>query len=226
MPPRFAALALVALSATTAAAQPCPSRYYFVLFASESVPYVPRSAHTWGVYAQATPTPDGQIAVEHFAISWLPADGNVEPSRLWSEPGRNSSLDETFALMAANNARVSHWGPYEIDAIRYELAREQARHLESGVARYRALDSFNLDGVVVNCVHAVTHADPAMRNRIQPVIRVGEPGTSRLARLYVRSGAFPHYPETADWLVPVLGLDRYPGPVVRREPGETIPRQR
>src|SRR5207237_9156654 len=120
---------------------PAAPRYYFTRFYDQSVPFRPRTAHTWALYAKATPLADGTVAVEWFTISWLPADGYVEPSRLWSEPGRNSSLDETFALMAANNARVSHWGPYEIDAVRYELAREQARHLESGVARYRALDS-------------------------------------------------------------------------------------
>ena len=70
MSPRSAAAALIALalSSTAATAQPCPSRYYFVLFAGESVPFLPRTAHTWGVYAEATPTACGSA----FAIEpWM-----------------------------------------------------------------------------------------------------------------------------------------------------------
>ena|ERR1700722_133400 len=199
-----------------------PARYYFTLFAGESEPFRPRTAHTWGVYVKTTPTNGGELISEVITISWLPANAHVQPLRARPVPGKNWSLDETFAIMANNNARVSHWGPYEIDACRFELAREQAAFLESGAARFRAIDSFNLNDYVVNCVHALAHAGPNARYYIQPVIRVGEPGTSRLAKLYVRDGAFTGYPHTHDEIFQAMGGDHYPS--VQRQPGEQIRR--
>jgi hypothetical protein len=227
MPLRSAVLALVALglSATAATAQPDCSRYYFVLFGGQGVPFVARTAHTWAVHARVTPTPEGLLAIDSFTISWLPADANVQPLRVRPVPGRNWTHEETLAIMSRYNSHISYWGPYEITCQQYALAVQQYQFLTSGEPVFRAVDSFNLNRRTVNCVHAVTHAEPVVSTYIQPVIRVGEPGTSRLAKLYVRHGSFPNYPETADWLVPALGLDRYPGPIVRREPGERIPRR-
>ena len=199
------------------------TRYYFTLFAGESVPIRLRTAHTWGVYARTIPTDGGGLSLEIITISWLPIDAYVQPLRLRPVPGKNWSLDETFAIMAANNAQVSRWGPYEIDNRRFELARCQAAYLESGAARFRSIDSFNLNDDVVNCVHALTHAGPNARYLIQPVIRVGEPGTSRLAKLYVRDGAFIDYPQTHEDIFEAIGGNHYP--CVKRQPGEHIPRQ-
>lgn len=218
--PFLVAVLAVPSEPTGPSAVPC-TRYYFTLFAGQSVPFRPRTAHTWALYAKATTAADGSIVVEALTISWLPATGHVRPLSHRPEPGRNFSLDETFALMASHNATVSHWGPYEIGPRRYQLAEEQVRHLESGHVRYRAIDSFNLDPDLVNCVHAVTHAGPAVRKYIQPVLRVGEPGTSRLAKLYLRGGAFDGYPMTHDWILAATGADRYPS--VKRVPGEFIP---
>lgn len=199
------------------------SRYYFTLFAGQSVPFRHRTAHTWGTYTKVTPTSDGGQLVELVTISWLPVSGTVRPHALRPEPGKNYSLEETLALMASHNSQVSRWGPYEVDAHRYELAQKQVAFLNSGAARYRAIDSFNMNDDVVNCVHALTHAGPSVRHHVQPVMRVGEPGTSRLAKLYVRGGAFPGYPETHDWIIPAIGADQYP--IHARQPGERIPRR-
>ena len=201
-----------------------PSRYYFILFGGQGEPFRARTAHTWATYVKATPMVNGQIGVESFTISWLPADVHVQPLRVRPVPGRNWTSDETLAIMATHNSAISMWGPYEIDAPRYATAMEQYRFLNSGYPVFRAVDSFNLNKKTVNCVHAVTHASPVTKKYIQPVIRVGEPGTSRLAKLYLRGGAWPTFPETADWLIPVLGLDAYPK-LTKREPGERIPRR-
>ena len=220
-------LLLAALSASPAPPVPppaeCQPRYFFTLFAGQSVPFRPNTAHTWGTYAKVTTTPDGKLCVETVTISWLPVTAVVRPYRLRPEAGKNWSLAETFAIMAGNNAQVSRWGPYETDGVRFEMARNQAAFLESGQAKFRSIDSFNTNEHVINCVHALTSAGPAVRKYIQPVIRVGEPGTSRLARLYNRGGAFPTYPERHDWLLPLIGADAYP--TIPREPGEYIPRR-
>jgi hypothetical protein len=214
-----------ALAVPPAGFAPCAdqSRYYFMLFAGQGVPFRHRTAHTWATWVKATPTADGRVLLEPLTISWLPAAVEVHPQRLRPEPGMNYTLDETFAIMASHNARVSVWGPYEIDAHRYEQARQQIAYLESGQVVYRSIDSFNANDNVINCVHAVTHASPVVRNRVQPVIRVGEPGTSRLAAMYRRGGAWPGYPEKHDWVLQAVVGDKYP--VIQREPGEYIPRR-
>jgi hypothetical protein len=163
------------------------------------------------------------VAVESLTISWLPATGEVMPYRLRSEPGKNFTLQETFAIAAAQRDRVSMWGPFEINAERYERAVAQVRWLESGEVRYRAIDSFTRRPRVEHCVHAVTYADPVLNRLIQPVLQVGEPGTSRLATRYHRAGAFIGAPATHDWVIPAIGVDQYP--VIRRELGERIRRE-
>lgn len=218
----LAALALASPPAPVAVAEPACPRYYFILFGGQSIPFRPHTAHTWATFVKATPTAGGAVHLEQVTISWLPAEGRVHPWRVRSVAGHNYTLDETFAKAADNNARVSMWGPFETDATRYALAEQQANVLESGAVRFRSFDSLGRNRSVQHCVHAITFADPKLQSLRQPVIRVGEPGTSKLAGKYAASGAFVGT-ETHDWLLPALGLDRQP--VVRRDPGEHIPRQ-
>jgi hypothetical protein len=166
---------------------------------------------------------NGSVAIESVTISWLPAHGPVRPFKLRPEAGKNYSLEETFAIAAKQEARVSLWGPYEINSERYHLAVEQAELLESGAVRYRVIDTLGLDKSIAHCVHAVTFADPVLSRAIQPVVQVGEPGTSRLAARYLRRGALVGGAVTHDWLIPALDLVRFD--LVRRKPGEWVPRR-
>lgn len=219
----FASIAATAL--LTAPAPPAiraEPRYYFILFGGQSIPFRPRTAHTWATFVKATPAADGTAILEPVTISWLPAEGPVQPLKARAVAGTNYSLEETFAIAANNGARVSMWGPFETDATRYALAVRQANVLNSGSVRFRSLDSLGRNRSVQHCVHAITFADPNLQRLAQPVIRVGEPGTSKLASRYAASGAFVGT-ETHDWLIPALGLDRVG--VVRREPGARVPRQ-
>lgn len=220
----FTLIAATALAVPTAEPVPLAApRYFFILYGGQSLPFKPRTAHTWATFVKAAPAADGTMVMETVTISWLPETGNVKPYRLRPERGRNFSLDETFAIAVGQGDRVSMWGPFEIHAERYEQAVAQARRLESGVVRYRAIDSFTRRQSVSHCVHAVTYADPVMSRLIQPVLQVGEPGTSRLAKRYDRNGAFLGAPATHDWVIPAIGLDRFP--MVRRELGEHIRRE-
>lgn len=198
-------------------------RYYMILFGGQSVPFVPRTAHTFGTFVKATPDATGALSLEQVTISWLPESGPVQPLRIRSVPGHNYTLEETFAIAAKNNARMSMWGPFEIDAGRYCAAAAQAATLESGAVRFRSLDSLGRNRRVQHCVHALTFADPKLQSLRQPVLKVGEPGTAKLAIKYAESGAFAST-ETHEWLVGALGLDKQPV-VVRRELGEQVPRQ-
>jgi hypothetical protein len=205
------------------ASAPSPARYFFILYGGQSLPFKPRTAHTWATFVKTAPDAGGVLNVETFTISWLPVTGDVKPWRLWPEPGRNYSLEETFAIAAENKDRVSMWGPFEIDENRYQMAAAQLAFLQSGEVLYRAIDSFTRNRFIVHCVHAVTYADPILQQIVQPVLQVGEPGTSRLAARYVRSGAFIGGAVTHDWVLAVTGADKYP--VVRRYPGERIRRE-
>jgi hypothetical protein len=209
--------------AAPAAAPPDRSRYYFILFGGQSVPFSPWTAHTWATYVKVTPTPGGPVVVEPHTISWLPADQAVRIRNIRPVVGRNFTLPETLEIMRGHKAQVSYWGPFEIDADRYGMAIGQVGALESGGVRYRVLDSFTLNHRVCHCVHAVTYADPVVGRYIQPVLRVGEPGTSNLATKYLRCGACRWCPQSPDWLIPTLGIDRYGA--IKREPGEWIPRR-
>lgn len=199
-----------------------PPRHYFILFAGQSVPFIPRTAHTWATYVEATPTGAGSVRVASYTISWLPLDGDVRIRNLRPVEGKNYSLDETFGIMIRHRAQISMWGPYEIDNEHFSYGLCQIDRLESGCVRYRVVDSFQNNPMIVHCVHAVTYADPFLKTRPQPVLRVGEPGTSKLAAKYVDSGAFLGGPASHDWLIPALGLERYP--IIRREAGERVRR--
>lgn len=218
----FTGIVAAALLSTPAPAPVAEApRYFFILYAGQSVPFRARTAHTWATGVKTV----GGVVVETITVSWLPADGNVQPLRIRPVEGKNWSLEDTLAIMARNHCNISVWGPYEVEASRWEKAQEHRKYLESGEVRYRAIDSFNLNKEIVNCVHAVTYAHPVLDRRIQPVIRVGEPGTSRLAAMYLRAGSWPGYPETHDWILAALGVDQYPN-LTQRAPGERIPRVR
>jgi hypothetical protein len=215
-------LATVADHPPTHSPQPPTTRYFFILFGGQSIPFIPRTAHTFATFVKVTTANHGPPTVESVTISWLPVDGKVHPWRLRTVEGKNFTLEETLAIAARDHVRLSMWGPFEIDADRYAAAVAQARLLASGAVRYRVLDSLGRNRCVAHCVHAVTYADPQLQWLRQPVLRVGEPGTSKLAVKYAESGAFLST-ETHDWLLPLLGLDKQP--IVRRELGEYVPRQ-
>lgn len=211
------------LSAPPAVPAETATRYYVILFGGQGVPFRPRTAHTWATYVRVTPTPGGPLIIEPRTISWMPETSTVHPLNPLPERGKNYTLEETFAVMARHNAHVSYWGPYEVDAARFQLACEQIDRLGGGGMRYRMIDSFLLTSDICHCAHAVTGADPVMKRLVVPVLRVGEPGTSTLAARYRNNGAFVGGEVTHDWLVPWLGLDRHGA--VKRDAGEWIARR-
>ena len=73
---------LVVAAALGAPADPPPARYFFILYGGQSLPFKPRTAHTWATFVKATPDAAGVIGVESFTISWLPAEGEVKPWKL------------------------------------------------------------------------------------------------------------------------------------------------
>lgn len=109
-------------------------------------------------------------------ISWLPAHfaeteeicvfRNVFQA-IWHEitgssdcapqPGRNFSLEQTFAWAREGNRTVGIWGPYRIAEDAYLRGVRRKKELDKGKIMYIADDrSYRREGTAVNCMHAIT----------------------------------------------------------------------
>src|SRR5262249_14815350 len=116
------------------AAANAETRYFAIIFGSQSVPLRPKYTHTWATVVKVSDDAGG-CAVESHTISWMPATLNI---RVWSfrpEPGVNLDLHTTLRLMRCNGERLSMWGPYEIDDLRYYRFLQQKARMESGIVR-------------------------------------------------------------------------------------------
>ena len=89
------------------------------------------------------------------------------------------------------------------------------------MAQYRAISTpRNL--LVSDCIHAVAAVDPVFGRGHYPLIRVGKPASRYIARQVMTRSAFDQDQTDASWLIPSLGLGRYPIEVI---PPEQIPRR-
>ena len=66
-----------------------------------------------------------------------------------------------------------------------------------------------------NCVHAISDSDALFRRQAYPLAYFGDAASQHILRQLVLRGAVPDPDTTHDWLIPALGLDRYP--ITRRE---------
>jgi len=217
-------VALAALIGPAGAAE-AAEHYFGLVFGSQSHPKRLRDTHTWATFVRAVgegPDPGGYQLFVH-TISWLPRTLEVKVWRPWPEPGVNLDLDATLRTVLAGDQRVTLWGPFLITPEVYWRSLRVKHVLESGAAEYRAI-STRYDLLVADCIHAVAAADPVFGRDHYPLIRVGVPASRFLAReVMVRSRedqgidqrAFDHR-----WLLPRLGLDRYPIAVI---PPQQIP---
>jgi hypothetical protein len=200
--------------------------YYVMVFGSQSHPKQLRYTHTWATFIKATGEGNDPNAytLEYNTISWLPKTLDVKVFRPWPEPGVNLDLYQTLQAMYANGESVTMWGPFIVRREVYEKSLEVQRIIASGSPRYRAIDTAgNL--LVSDCIHAVAAADPDFGRRHYPLIRIGKPASRYIARqIMTRSPVKGIEQELYDnsWLIPRLGLDRYPIDIV---PPHRIPRR-
>jgi hypothetical protein len=211
---------LLAMSAETARAG---ESYYVMIFGSQSRPKQLRYTHTWATFVKAVGDgPDPRAyALEVQTISWLPQTLEVKVWRPWPEPGVNLDLYRTLAAMSTNGESVTMWGPFFVRKEVYVRAQGVIQILASGAAQYRAIDG-PLDLLISDCVHAVAAVDPDFGRAHYPLIRIGKPASRYISRQVMLRG---HYDQTLfdnSWLIPRLGLDRYPIEVV---PPQQIPRR-
>ena len=201
-------------------APPAPAgvRYFILVFGAQSTPKLPRYTHSWATVVKVTDQGPGASAiVEHVSISWLPVNGQVRPWRFRVEPGRNFDLDVSLALTLGQRERVSVWGPYETSAAIYQKFLVQRSYLESGQVGYQAIDTIGASarlGNGRNCIHALTDLDPLFDRQAYPIFRFGDAASATIVQQLAEKGALVNPCQTHDWLMPILGLDRYP--LVRR----------
>jgi hypothetical protein len=200
--------------------------YYVVVFGSESHPKQLRYTHTWATFIKATGegSDPNAYALEYNTISWLPATLEVKVFRPWAEPGVNLDLYETLRAMHANGESITMWGPLIVGPEVYQRSLWVQSLIASGALRYRSID-WGSDPLISDCIHAVAAVDPDFGRRHYPLIRVGKPASRYIARqIMTRTPAKGIEQERYDnsWLIPRMGLDRYPIEVV---PPQRIPRR-
>lgn len=197
-------------------------RYYMTIFGAQSVPFQIRYTHTWATYVRTVVTPAGEFPAAINTVSWMPASLHIRPLALRPEAGVNLNLAETFAWVRSFNGAVSCWGPYEIDAERYGRLVARKEQLENEGFQYRAVGALTRRGDVSNCGQSFARSTPQVGDRyVQPTPSPGENGTSILALRLARAGAFVGGPVTHDWILCVIGADKYY--FIRRQPGERVP---
>ena len=198
-------------------------RHFVMIFGSQIQPKQLRYTHTWATFVRATGQgPDlSTYDLQVHTISWLPASMVVKVWRLRPEPGVNLGLYETLGMVGTNREDVTLWGPFLTTPEIYQKSLQVRSILESGRVRYRAI-STPRDLDVSDCIHAVAAVDPKFGRAHYPLVRIGKPASRFIARQVVLRAAFDESRVDASWLIPRLGLDRYP---IRVVPPAAIPKR-
>jgi hypothetical protein len=209
--------------------QPTPSceRYYLLLFGSQSSPMLPRKTHSWATAVRVVDQGPGQSPiVEQHTISWMPSTLRIRPFRFKVEPGVNLDLHFSFEEMLRQNEHVSLLGPYQIRPGLFRKFVMQKEFVASGAIGYQACDTageafFHGNGRA--CVHAISDLDLNYARGYYWQFLFGSNASRFIADQMARHGGFIDTQGDHQWLVCLLGLDRYPmerlsldGPRVRQ----------
>lgn len=158
------------------------SRCFVCVYSWQEAPPITNEAHTWATAIRVTSVAEG-VVVETQTISWLPADVDIQVFSPRPETGRNFTLEESLALTRTRpkKVRISLWGPYEIRERTYDAFVNRKAVLESGIYRYRAIDSFRRETQNVNCIHAITDLDSEFERERYPLFRFGDRASAYIA---------------------------------------------
>jgi hypothetical protein len=201
-------------------------RYYLLLFGSHDPTRRPKYTHTWATLVRATGTPDcAEPALEIHTISWLPTKLDIDALSFRVEPGANVELHDTLRHVLNTGQEVALWGPYEVwHGLAYRFLTQKG-FLDGGAVGYQCIDTVGEAARLGNgcdCIHAIADMDPVYPRWRYPLALYGQPATANLVRRLMHSPIFIDPPRTHDWLIPRLGLDRYP--IDRREyHGRSVP---
>jgi hypothetical protein len=197
--------------------------YYVMIFGSQSEPKLLQYTHTWATFirAEGEGLDANNYSVYQHTISWLPESLDVRTWSLLPERGVNLDLYGTLEAVYRDHEHVTMWGPFRIQQMGYERSLWVKGVLDSGVAEYRAISTpRNL--LVSDCIHAVAAVDPVFGRGHYPLIRIGKPASRYIAREIMTRSVFDQWQGDNSWLIPRLGLDRYPIDFV---PAQQIPKR-
>ena len=197
--------------------------YYVMIFGSQSKPKLLQYTHTWATFirAEGEGLDADNYSVYQHTISWLPESLDVRTWSLLPERGVNLDLYGTLEAVYRDREYITMWGPFRIQQTGYERSLWVKGVLESGAAEYRAISTpRNL--LISDCIHAVAAVDPVFGRGHYPLVRIGKPASRYIARQIMTRSVFDQWEGDNSWLIPRLGLDRYPIDVV---PAQQIPKQ-
>lgn len=221
-PARLAAVALALIVGT--ATRGLAEEYHFaIVFGGESHPKQARKSHTWATFIRAVGTgPDlNTYRIEQHTISWMPASLKIHLYRLHGEPGVNLDLHQSLAWAYEHGCEVMMWGPLLIDRQVYERSLRIYWELRSGQTLYKAIARENSE-TNTNCIYSVHDVFEILGPDRYPVVRSGIPASRHIVREIVTKSDREQATQDSAWLIPRLGLDRYPIAVV---PPQGIPRR-
>jgi hypothetical protein len=189
-------------------------RFYVVIFAAQRVPNWPRLAHTFATFVKASPSAgsagasdaSGACRLESHTISWLPRTLDIRLWRRRPEPGINLDLRTTLRWVRGARARISRWGPFQIDRKLFDRAVQQEQRLATGALGYKALDGW-FRPQTFNCIHAVSDIDRD-HGPLRTGTRRGEGASTLVARHFQRWMIDPA--TSHEWVARRLGLADYP----------------
>jgi hypothetical protein len=197
--------------------------YYAMIFGSQTHPKQLRYTHTWATFVRAVgegPDPS-QYALQVHTISWLPRTLEIRVWRPWPEPGVNLDLQQTLDVVRSSRQNVTMWGPFLIRKEAYDKSLWVLQVIASGAPQYRAISTpRNL--LISDCIHAVAAVDPEFGREHYPLIRIGKPASRFIAREIMTRSPFDQWLYDNSWLIPRLGLDRYP---IEFVPPQRIPKR-
>jgi hypothetical protein len=215
----IAIMMFLSLSAETARAG---EFYYSIIFGSESKPKKLRYTHTWATFIRAVgegPDPRN-YRLEINNIGWLPRTLDIKVWRPKPEPGVNLDLYQSLAAVYQGGGQhVTMWGPFVEDRETWNRSIQVAQFLNSGAPKYRAIDG-PFSPYIYDCVHAVTMVDDDHGRGHYPLIRIGEPASRYISHQIMMLSDENQRAFDNSWLIPRLGLDRYP---ITHVPPQRIP---
>ena len=109
----------------------------------------------------------------------------------------------------ANNESITMWGPFVVRPEVWQRSLFIRQVLESGQAEYRAISTAR-NILISDCIHAVAAMDPVFGRNHYPLVRIGKPASRYIAHEVVQRSVYDQYQYNSAWLIPRLGLDRYP----------------
>jgi hypothetical protein len=182
-------------------------KYYMVVFSAQAAPVRGRNAHTFATFVRVADDAisDNGPKVERHTISWLPSTLQVRVLRRFPESGVNLGFQSTMDWARRRDARVTAWGPVQIQKELYDRALRQIDRLNSGAIAYKAIDR-RYRGEAVNCIHAVADIDTD-RGILSVGDAFGEAASSAVARHFQRWMVQPE--DSSMWLAERLGLPEH-----------------